>query len=107
MQESQKRISETVRANMAAGKGNFGAGISELVAESRKASEAAIEEILLPEQLSRVRQLAYQVEIAQLGLGEGAHIGTVGKEIDVHEDQKATPNRQGSRDRNGSAIGHR
>ncbi len=88
MQESQKRISETVRANMAAGKGNFGAGISELVVESRKASEAAIEEILLPEQLSRVRQLAYQVEIAQLGLGEALTSGRLGKEIDVHEDQK-------------------
>jgi hypothetical protein len=88
LQESQKRLSEMVRANMASGNNNIGAGISELVAESKKRSEAAIEEILLPKQLERVRQLAYQVEIAQLGLGESLTTGRLGKEIDVHEDQK-------------------
>lgn len=88
LQESQKRVGEAIRANMAAGKGNLGTGLSELMAESRKAAENAIEEILLPEQLTRVRQLAYQVEIAQLGLGESLTSGRLGKEIDVHEDQK-------------------
>ncbi len=87
-QESQKRMSETLRANMASGNPNPAAGIRELVEEGRKAAETAIEEILLPEQLTRVRQLAYQVEIAQLGLGESLTTGRLGKEIDVHEDQK-------------------
>jgi hypothetical protein len=88
MQESQKRVSEAVRANMAAGNNNLSAGLSELRAESNKRAEAAIEEILLPKQLERVRQLAYQVEITQLGLGESLISGRLGKEIDIHEDQK-------------------
>ena len=88
MQESQKRVSEMVRANMASGSNNIGAGLSELMKESRKRAEEAIEEILLPKQLERVRQLAYQVEISQLGLGESLTTGRLGKEIDIHEDQK-------------------
>ncbi len=88
MQETQKRLTEIVRTNLAAGNPNPGAGIRETMAESRKQAEAAIEEILLPEQLTRVRQLAYQIEIAQLGLGESLVSGRLGKEIDVHEDQK-------------------
>lgn len=88
MQESQKRLSDTIRANMAAGNKDIGAGLSELMAASKKASEAAIEEILLPAQLARIRQLAYQVEITQIGLGDSLTSGRLGKEIDVHEDQK-------------------
>lgn len=87
-QDGQKRMSEVVRASIASGSPNPVANLRELMEENRKASEAAIEEILLPEQLTRVRQLAYQVEIAQLGLGESLISGRLGKEIDVHEDQK-------------------
>ncbi len=86
-QETQKRMSEVLRANMAAGNPPA-AGVRELMEEGRKTAEGAIEEILLPEQLNRVRQLAYQVEISQLGLGESLTSGRLGKEIDVHEDQK-------------------
>ncbi len=63
-------------------------GPPELIAESRKQSEAALEEILLPNQLKRIRQLAYQVEIAKLGLSESLTDGRLGKDIGVNDNQK-------------------
>ena len=86
-QETQKRMSEVMRANMAAGNPPVN-GVRELMEEGRKTAESSIEEILLPEQLARVRQIAYQIEIAQVGLGESLTSGRLGKEIDVHDDQK-------------------
>lgn len=88
MAESQRQLSDMVRSNMSAGRIQLGSAFKELVEANRQQSETAIEEILLPEQLARARQLAYQVEIAQLGLGESLTNGRLGKEIDVHEDQK-------------------
>ena len=38
--------------------------------------------------MKRIRQLAYQIEVTQQGLGEALVTALLGTEIDVHEDQK-------------------
>ncbi len=93
--ESQKRMSDLFRANMThSGKSGSsavrigGREVKEMMEANQLAAEEAVEEILLPEQLNRVRQLAYQVQIAQLGLGELLVNGKLGQEVGVHEDQK-------------------
>ncbi len=88
MGETQRRIVELVQASMAAGQQARGEAIREAIEAGRKQSEAALEEILLPEQLARVRQLAYQIDVANKGLGESLVNGRLGTEIDVHDDQK-------------------
>ncbi len=94
MQEASKRTSDYIKATMAEQKSAGGAiridgaAMKEIQSESRKQAELAIEEILLPAQLERIRQLAYQIEVAQTGLGEALVSGRLGTEIDVHEDQK-------------------
>ena len=92
--EAQKRMSELFRARvMQSGKGSTsisvgGGELQEIINENQRVAEEAIEEILLPEQLERVRQLAYQVQVAQVGLGEALVNGKLGQEIGVFEDQK-------------------
>jgi hypothetical protein len=91
IQENGKRMQERVRQAIAQGGGGIGSlrlDFSELMRVQREQSEAAIEEILLPEQLKRVRQLAYQIEIAQEGLGESLVNGRLGKDIGVYDQQK-------------------
>lgn len=91
-QESQSRVSKMMQAKMAVAEGGSirfsGDDFKDLMAENRATAEAAIEEILLPEQMKRVRQLAYQVEVSQEGLGEALVNGRLGTEIGIHEDQK-------------------
>ncbi len=65
-----------------------GADFRALRDEAAAQAETAIEEILLPEQMKRIRQLAYQIEVAQQGLGEALLNGRLGAEIEVHENQK-------------------
>ena len=48
----------------------------------------AVEEILLPEQMERIRQIAYQVEISKLGLGPALTRGKLGTELKVRPEQK-------------------
>ncbi|MCR9295641.1 MAG: hypothetical protein NXI32_23225 [bacterium] len=92
IQASQQRLSEHVREAMAARRNSGGGAIrlelQDMMRDNREQAEAAIEEILLPEQLNRVRQLAYQVEISREGLGEALVSGRLGNEIGVHDDQK-------------------
>lgn len=93
MQESQERVQKSIQAQMSARQEGTalrigGPEFRNMMQENQQAAEAAIEEILLPEQLERIRQLAYQVEVSQTGLGEALVSGRLGKEIDVHEDQK-------------------
>lgn len=93
--EAQKRMSELFRSQVmqADGKGPTsisvgGSELREIMDENQSVAEEAIEEILLPEQLERVRQLAYQVQVAQVGLGEALVDGKLGQEIGVFDDQK-------------------
>lgn len=88
MRESSKRMQEYVRAAMAAGDGKINLDIGQLMKEKRAEAELAIEEILLPEQLGRLRQLAYQIEVATDGLGESLVNGRLGRDVGVYEDQK-------------------
>jgi GGDEF domain-containing protein len=91
---SQKRLSSLVREQLKEASSNGGAirlggeSFRQLLQQNRVEAEEALEEILLPEQLNRLRQIAYQVDIAQTGLGEALTQGRLGEEIGVHEDQK-------------------
>ncbi len=94
MKASQQRLTSLIRESMR-DRADSGAPVRldgeelrNLMLENRDQAEAAIEEILLPEQLKRIRQLAYQVQIAREGLGQALVSGRLGQEIGVHEDQK-------------------
>lgn len=65
-----------------------GTDFREMMSENSKAADEAIEEILLPEQLKRIRQLAYQVDIERTGLGESLINGRLGKDVGVYDNQK-------------------
>lgn len=92
MEESQKRLSDLIRKMLTEQKDGAirlgGTAMRELQQENQKVAEAAIEEILLPEQMTRIRQLAYQVDVSQTGLGEALTEGKLGTDIGVHDDQK-------------------
>lgn len=93
LEASQKSMSQLIKSRMTARGGDSSVRISgsdfqDLMAENRAKSEEAIEEILLPEQMKRVRQLAYQVEISRSGISESLVNGRLGKEIGVYDDQK-------------------
>ncbi|MEM8735217.1 MAG: hypothetical protein AAGG44_13385, partial [Planctomycetota bacterium] len=91
---TQKRFSELLKAKlMAGGPGGpislGGDDFQKIMDQNREQAEAAIEEILLPKQMDRIRQLAYQIDIQQNGgIGEALTTGRLGEEIGVHEDQK-------------------
>ncbi len=92
MKASQARMTELIRASIETQRdgGAIRLGGEDFMAmreENQAQAEAAIEEILLPEQLKRVRQLAYQVEISNVGIAEALTEGRLGEEIGVHEDQ--------------------
>ncbi|MEM7473572.1 MAG: hypothetical protein AAF483_01130 [Planctomycetota bacterium] len=95
MKESQKRMSKLLSAKLIASRQNggpiqFGGGeFQEMMEENQKQSETAIEEILLPAQLERVQQLAYQIDVQQEGgMGDSLVNGRLGEEIGVYDDQK-------------------
>ena len=93
MKASQDRMTKMIRTRMMARKEGQsvqlgGADFQDLMDENRVQAEDAIEEILLPEQMTRIRQLAYQVEISREGIGDSLVSGRLGKEIGVYEDQK-------------------
>ena len=88
MQASSRRISELVKANISEGKAFKINGLRELTEELRQEAEGAIEEILLPEQLKRLKQLAYQIDMARSGLTETVVHGKLGQEIGIVEGQK-------------------
>lgn len=89
MQEHGKRVQEQISRLMAeGGNGSIKLDMTEVIKAKQEEAEAAIEEILLPEQMKRIRQLAYQIEIATDGLGESLINGRLGKDIGVHDQQK-------------------
>jgi hypothetical protein len=91
MKASQKNLQSAIREMIGQGGGAIrigGDSMKEVIAENQAQAEAAIEEILLPEQMKRVQQLAYQIEISKRGLGECLVSGQLGEEIGVHDDQK-------------------
>ncbi len=47
-----------------------------------------LEEILLPRQLERLKQIAFRIEISQRGLTEAISVGELSKAIGVNENQK-------------------
>lgn len=49
---------------------------------------AQLDEILPPESLDRLRQLAYQIEIGRVGLGVALADGKLGEDVGVYENQK-------------------
>lgn len=88
LDESARKLNDLVRSSIQQGMSLRDAGVAELMAANRQQAEAAIEEILLPDQLKRIRQLAYQVEVSRLGLGPALTSGRLGKEIGVNDNQK-------------------
>jgi len=88
LDQSSRKLNELVRNSIQQGRSLRDAGVAELMAANRDEAEAAIEEILLPDQLKRIRQLAYQIEVARSGLGPALTGGRLGKEIGVNDNQK-------------------
>lgn len=96
MKESQKRTQEMIQGAMAKQKQqgssrsfSFGGeDFRNLMAENEALAEAAIEEILLPGQMERIKQLAYQIDVEQVGVGISLTEGRLGEDIGVHEGQK-------------------
>lgn len=64
------------------------AKLKAMIAERRGTLEDAIEELLLPDQLARLRQIAYRIEVARIGLGRALTIGNLSRQVEVHEGQK-------------------
>ena len=92
LKASQERFSKIIREQIA-NKGNEvirldGSAFAEIQEKNQEEAESALEEILLPEQMERIHQLAYQVEVSQEGIGESLANGRLGKEIGVYEQQK-------------------
>lgn len=93
LKASRERMSELVRQQMAQNGGGGvirlqGGAFNELMQKNQEEAEAALEEILLPKQLERIKQLAYQVDVAQDGIGEALASGQLGEEIGVYEQQR-------------------
>ena len=93
LEASRKRMSELVREQLAQNGGGGvirlqGGAFSELMEKNQAEAEAALEEILLPKQLERIKQLAYQVDVAQDGIGEALANGRLGEEIGVYDQQR-------------------
>jgi hypothetical protein len=59
-----------------------------------KQAEDAIEEILLPDQLKRLEQLAYRIEVLRLGFPLSLTKGHLSRLIEVHESQVTTITRK-------------
>ncbi len=87
-EEANRQMRDSLREMIQSGKSVRDPAMATMMAENRQKMEGALEEILLPEQLKRIRQLAYQVEIARIGLGESLTDGRLGKEIGVTDNQK-------------------
>lgn len=89
-QDNMQKMISSMMANSAGGNRIQlnGGSFKEIMAENQEQAEAALEEILLPPQMERVRQLAYQVEVENEGMGESLINGRLGKEIGVFENQK-------------------
>ncbi len=91
--QSNVRMQEMIRSAMQKSENGRsirlgGTDFQATIAENKEAADAAIEEILLPEQLKRVRQLAYQIEVERTGLGQSLVDGRLGKDIGVYDNQK-------------------
>lgn len=92
--EAQNRLQSAIQEMMTQRKGGGNAirlnanGFREIREANQADAEAAIEEILLPQQLERMRQLAYQVEVSNTGLGKALVDGRLGEEIGVYDKQK-------------------
>lgn len=90
---SRERMSKLIRESLTSnGAGGMvrlqGGAFSELIQKNQEEAESALEEILLPKQLERIRQLAYQVDVAQEGIGESLANGRLGEEIGVYDQQR-------------------
>ncbi|GAB5403744.1 MAG: hypothetical protein Aurels2KO_19750 [Aureliella sp.] len=91
--QSQQRLGELIKTSMQKSEDGRsiklgGTSFQTIIAENKKAADAAIEEILLPEQLKRVQQLAYQIDVERTGLGASLVEGRLGKDIGVYDNQK-------------------
>ncbi len=93
MAEARKRM-QVIMQDMLSKRGANGGlnidreAIRELTEENSAEAKAAIEEILKPDQLKRLKQLAYQIEVERDGLGESLLNGRLGREIGVYDGQK-------------------
>ena len=53
----------------------------------KRVADDAIEEILLPEQLVRLRQIAFRIEVSHMGLANALTYGRLGEEVEIYENQ--------------------
>lgn len=94
--ESKKRTADFVAAARAKGtaiaKEDF---FQTVVQENKLAEENAIEEVLLPEQLTRLRQIAYRLEVNQLGLHYALTMGRLSHVVQIHDGQNSIVCREG------------
>ncbi len=90
--KSNQLLSSAVQAMMKArsnGGGNLDLStLQEAKDNVRDLTDRGIEEILLPEQFERIRQIAFQVEISRMGLGPSLTRGKLGESVGVRNEQK-------------------
>ena len=89
IEKAQQRYAVKVRAFAAEGFRDV-TRLKELLAEVESDSDREIQEILLPEQLSRLVQIAYRVEVSICGLGAALTQGQLGAEVGIYENMKTT-----------------
>lgn len=53
----------------------------------RLIAEEAIEELILPSQMSRLRQIAFRIEVSRIGLGPSLAYGRLGSEAGIYTNQ--------------------
>lgn len=90
-------LRETLKANQGSFRPNLAFGPlpksreeADAVAATHLAkSEQFLDELLTPRQWERLREVAYQLEVARIGLGQSLSDGRLGKDIGVLENQKS------------------
>lgn len=61
--------------------------LNEYAVLKRAERNAFLDEVLTPGQWARLKQLAYQTEVARVGLGEAFSTGQLGRDVEVYENQ--------------------
>jgi ribosome recycling factor len=90
--ESGELLQKAVQELMKATKESGGAAQLDHIREARERvrelTERGIEEILLPDQVDRIKQIAFQVEITRMGMGPSLTRGKFGEAVGIRNEQK-------------------
>jgi hypothetical protein len=68
----------------------------QIQAVRKEAAENAIEEILTGPEISRLRQIAFRIEVSRIGLSAALVLGRLGTEVRIYDNQKHSVFERGS-----------